>query len=101
MKLVLINMDCLLQFDALTFFLEVHLHGRSQPNFNFFKANPQISLRNRNDHITSCLETNFHDISVISLRVIRRRNYSYCKVLRGKKKVLNISDMDEINILFI
>ena len=43
MKLVLIIMDyCLLQFDALKFFLGVRLHGRPQPNFNFFNVNPQI-----------------------------------------------------------
>ena len=36
MKLVSINMDyCLVQFDALKFFLEVRLHGGSQPNFSF------------------------------------------------------------------
>ena len=36
-KLISINMDYfLLQFDALKFFVWVHLHGRSQPNFNFF-----------------------------------------------------------------
>ena len=47
MKLVSINMDyCLVQFDALKFFLGVHLHGgrggMSLPNFNFFNLNPQI-----------------------------------------------------------
>ena len=42
-KLVPINMDyCLLQFDAIKYFLGVHLHGGSQPNFNFFNVNPQI-----------------------------------------------------------
>ena len=30
----------LLQFDALKFFLEVHLHGGSPLNFNFFNVNP-------------------------------------------------------------
>ena len=77
MKLVQIVMDyCLLQFDALNFFLWVHLHGGSQPNFNFFNLNPQIFRRNRKVHLTKCLEINFHNISNISLRVIRRRNYS-------------------------
>ena len=37
MELVPIIMDyCLLQFDALKFFLGVRLHGGSLPNFNFF-----------------------------------------------------------------
>ena len=41
MKLVPIIMDyCLLQFDALKFFLGVYQHGESQPNFNFFSVNP-------------------------------------------------------------
>ena len=41
MKLVPIIMDnCLLQFDALKFFLRVCLHGRSLPNINFFDINP-------------------------------------------------------------
>ena len=77
MKLIPIIMDyCLLQFDALKFFLRVHLHGRSQPNFNFFNINPEIFQRNRKVHLTNCLETNFHGISIISLRIIRRWNYS-------------------------
>ena len=43
MKLVPIIMDyCLLQFDVLKFFLGVRLHGGSQPNFNFFNANPKF-----------------------------------------------------------
>ena len=76
MKQVQIIMDyCLLQFDALIFFLGVHLHVGSQPNFNSFNVNPQIFQRNHKVHLTICLETNFHDISIISLRVIRRRNY--------------------------
>ena len=33
-------------------------------------------LRNRKVHLTNCLETNFHNFFNISLRVIRRRNYS-------------------------
>ena len=76
MKLVGISIDyCLLQFDALKFFLGLPLHGGSHPNFNFFNVNPQIFQRNRKVHLTNCLETNFDDISIISLRVIRRRNY--------------------------
>ena len=62
---------CLLQFDALKFFLGVRLHGEFQPNFNFFNVNPQIFQRNRKVHLINCLETNFH-ISIISLRVIRQ-----------------------------
>ena len=43
MKLLPINIDyCLLQFDALKFFLEVNLHEGSLPNINFFNVNPQI-----------------------------------------------------------
>ena len=77
MKLVPVFMDyCLLQFDALKFFLGVRLHGGSRPNFNFFNGNPQISRRNRKARHTNCLKTNFYNISNISLRVIRHRNYS-------------------------
>ena len=48
MKLVPIIVEyCLLQFDALKFFLGVHLHEGSLPNFNFFNVNPQIFERNR------------------------------------------------------
>ena len=101
-KLVPIIMDyCLLQFHALKFFLGVRLRGRSQSNFNFFNVNPQIFQRNRKFHLTNCLETNFWDISIISLRVIRRRNYSQCEVLRGKNFFFNFSGVDEINIFFI
>ena len=31
---------CLLQIDALKFFLGFRLHGGSEPNFNFFDVNP-------------------------------------------------------------
>ena len=48
----------------------------SQPNFNFFNVIPQIFQRNRKVHLTYCLETNFHNVSNISLRVIKRRNYN-------------------------
>ena len=77
-KLVPVIKDyCLLQFDALKFFLGVRLHrGWSWPNFNFFIINPQIFQRNREVHLSNCLETNFHNISNNSLRIIRRRNYS-------------------------
>ena len=37
---------------------------------------PQIFQRNRKVHVTNRLEINFHDISIISLRIIRCRNYS-------------------------
>ena len=52
-KLVLIIMDfCLLQFDALNFFLRVRRHGwGSQANFNFFNVNPQIFQRNPKVHL--------------------------------------------------
>ena len=40
-KLVPLNIDyCLLQFDALNFFLGVRVHGRSVHNFNVFSVNP-------------------------------------------------------------
>ena len=48
----------------------------SQPNFNFFNVKPQNFQRNRKVHLTNCLETYFHNISNISLRVIRRKNYN-------------------------
>ena len=77
MKLVPVNMnDCLHQFDVLKFFIGVRLCAGSQPNFKFFNVNPQIFQQNRKVHLTNCLETNFHTISNISLRVIRRRKYS-------------------------
>ena len=77
MKLVPIIMDyCLLQFDALKLFLTVRLYGGTQPNFNFFSVNPQIFQQNRKVHLLNCQETNFHDIPNISLRDIRRGNYS-------------------------
>ena len=98
MKLVSIIMDyCLLQFDALKFFLGVYLHGGSQLNFNFFNVNPQIFQRNRKAHLTNCLETSFHDISILSLRVIRRRNYSYCEVLN----IIGVKKLNEEIINFI
>ena len=76
MKLGPIIMDyCLLQFDALKISLGMPLHRGSQTNFNFFNVKPQIFQRNRKVHLSNCLESNFHNISNISLRVIRRRNY--------------------------
>ena len=61
MKLVPTIMDyCLLQFDAIKYFLRVRLYGDSQTNFNFFNANPhQIFQRNRKV-ISNCLEANFY-----------------------------------------
>ena len=78
MTLVPIIMDYfLLEFDALKFFLRVGLYeGESLPNFNFFNVNPQIFQRNYKVNLSNCLEKNFHNISKISLRVIRRKNYS-------------------------
>ena len=54
----------------------VRLHGRSLPNFYFFNLNTQIFQQNRKVHLSNSLEINFHNISNIGLRVIRRRNYS-------------------------
>ena len=90
MKRVPTIMDyCLLQLDALKVFFGLRLHGGSLPNFNFFNVNLKIFQPNRKVHLSNCLGTNFHDISIISLRVITRRNYTKCEVLRG------------INIFFI
>ena len=83
MKLVPIIIDnCLLKFDAFKFYLGVCLHEGSLPNSSFFNATPPIFQRNRKTHLSDCGETNFHNISNISLRLIRHRNYSYCEVLR-------------------
>ena len=79
MKLVPIIMYyCLLQLDALKFFLGVRQHGggASLPNFNFSNVNPQIFQRNRKVILSNCPETNFHNISNISLKIIRHRNHS-------------------------
>ena len=87
MKLVPLIMDyCLLQFDGLNFFRNASAWGVSTyrlsfnffnfNNFNFFNVNPQIFQRNRKVHLTKCLKTNFHNIFNISLRNIRRTNYS-------------------------
>ena len=97
LKLVRIIMDyCLFQFDSLNFFLGVRLHKGSLPNINFFNINFQIFWRNRKVHLSSCMETNFHNVSNISLRVTRHRNYSQCEVLKGNFFLLNISGENEI-----
>ena len=69
----------------------------SLPNFNFFNVNAQIFQLNRKIHLANCLDTNFHNISNIISRVIRRRNYSECEVLTRKFFLLNISGVNEIN----
>ena len=79
MKLELIIMDyCLLQCDALKFFLGVFLlhGGGSLPNFNCFQSQPPNFSRNHKVRLSNCLETNFHNIYIISLRGIRCTNYS-------------------------
>ena len=56
--------------------LKVFLRGPftcgSLPSFNFFSVN----LRNCKVRHTNCITTNFHNVSDINLRVIRRRNYN-------------------------
>ena len=75
--LIQMNMGyCLLRFDALKLFSEACLHRVSLPDFNFFNVNPQILQLNRNAHLSNCLNTKFHHIPDIELRVIRRRNYN-------------------------
>ena len=77
MEVAPIIMDyCLLEFDVLKFFLGIHLHEGSQPNFNFFNVNPQIFQRNRKVHLSNYPDRNFYKISNIRTRIIRRRNYS-------------------------
>ena len=77
MKVIPINIDyCLLRFDALKCFLGVRLHGAgSQPNSSFLNINPQAFQRNRKVHLSNSLEINFHNISNISLRIIRHKSY--------------------------
>ena len=83
MKLVPSIMDyCLLQFDALKFFLAVRLHGESQPNFNFFNVNFQICQGISKTHGSKCLDTNFHNISDVILKFIRHRNNNKFEILR-------------------
>ena len=67
----------LLEFEAINFFLGIRQHGRGlYLTLIFFQHKPQIFQGNRKVNLTNCLETNFHNISNISLRVISRRNYS-------------------------
>ena len=73
-SVLIINDHCLLQFYALKFFLGVRLREGSLPNFNSFNVNPQIFQWNHKVHLLNCLEIFFHNISSISLRVIRRWN---------------------------
>ena len=61
---------------ALNFSLEISLHGGLYLTLIFFNANLRIWQRNRKVHRSNCLDTNFHIIFDISLRVIRRRNYN-------------------------
>ena len=76
MKLVPIIMDyCLFQFDALKFFLDERLRGSLYLTLLFSMQTPKCK-RNRKVHLSNCLETNFHNISNINLRVIRLRHYS-------------------------
>ena len=76
-KLIPINMDhCLPKFNALKFLLGVRFLGGCLPNFIFFDVNHQSRLQNCKIHSSNWLNTNFHSISNISLRVIRCRNYS-------------------------
>ena len=43
MKIIPTDMNCLLQFNALKVFLEVHLYEGLLPNFIFFYLTPQIA----------------------------------------------------------
>ena len=61
---------------CLKIFLRVPSTWGSQPNFNFFNVNPQTYQQNCKVHLSNCLETNFYNISNISFRVIRHKNYS-------------------------
>ena len=76
MKLVPINMNCLLQFGALKFFLVVTylylvLRGGLNLTLIFFNLNPQQHPRQRNRKV---YRSNFHNFFGIILRVIRCRN---------------------------
>ena len=76
-KLVAINMDYfLLHFDPLKFVLRIRQCGVSVPEFHFFNIKPYVWTQNRKVHRSSCHDTNFHNISDISLRYIMRRNYN-------------------------
>ena len=68
----------------------------SLPNFNFFNVNSQIFQQNRKVYLSNCPETNIYNISNISLRVIRLKNYNLRKFLTGKFFfLLNISGVNE------
>ena len=68
---------CLLQSDALNFFLSSDYMGGLYLTLIFsMHPPPQIFQRNHKVHLSNCLETNFRDIPNISLRDIRRGNYS-------------------------
>ena len=76
MKLVPVSMECcLLQFDALNFFRGPST-WESLLNFNFFNENLPISQQNRKVHGSNSLVTKFHNISDISLGIIRSENYN-------------------------
>ena len=78
MKLVPITMDyCPLQFDPLKFFRDPSTWGGvSLHNFNFFSVNSRAFQRNREVHLSNCLNANFHSISNISSRVVRHKKCS-------------------------
>ena len=77
MKLLPINMEyCLLESEALNFFLGFRLDGGSLLNVNSFNVNPKIRHGNYKVHRSNCLDTKFHNISHISLRVIWFKNYN-------------------------
>ena len=66
----------LFQFDALIFFLGMRPHGGLDLTLIYSILSPQIFRQNRKVRLKNCLETNFHNISNIKLRVIKRRNYN-------------------------
>ena len=68
-------------------------------NFMFFNLNPKLFQRNRKVHLSNCQKTDFHNISIISLRVIRRKNYNKGENLKGKFFLLNNSGVNEINTI--
>ena len=86
----------LIQFYTLKFFLGVRLHGGVYLTLIFFNVNPHFFQQNRKVHLSNCLETNFHNISNISLRVIRRRNYRQCENAKGKFILVNISGVNKL-----
>ena len=72
MKHVPINMDCCLrQFDAFSWYGEGGNMGSLYLNLIFFNVNSQILQRNRKIYCSNNLDKNFHNISDISLRVIK------------------------------